>query len=98
MISSLSALPPDRPNPVSPPQNDTAMRESARKLEAAFLSSMLQAAGVGAARENLGGGVGEEQFTSFLVQATAEQMVARGGIGLAESLFHAMKTRADGQG
>jgi Rod binding domain-containing protein len=98
MISPISPFPPDRPIPAVPPQTDDAMRESARKLEAAFLSSMLQAAGVGAARENLGGGLGEEQFTSFLVQATADQMVARGGIGLAESLFNSMKTRADGRG
>lgn len=62
----------------------------ARALEASFLSEMLAHAGFGAARESFGGGIGEEQFSSFLRDAEAKQMVARGGIGLAEQLFRSM--------
>ena len=42
-------------------------------------------------RDAFGGGAGEEHFSSFLRQAQAEEMAARGGIGLAESIFEAMK-------
>ena len=67
------------------------LREAAIKLEASFLSEMLKAAGLGEARSGFGGGAGEEQFSSFLVRAQADQMARSGGIGLAESLYHALK-------
>lgn len=74
---------------------DAALREAAGKLEANFLAEMLKSAGVGAPRDSLGGGIGEEQFSSFLVTAIAEDMVKAGGIGLAESLFLALRARED---
>jgi Rod binding domain-containing protein len=70
-----------------------ALREAAEKIEASFLSEMLKAAGVGKPSEAFGGGIGEEQFASFLRDAQAEQMVRAGGIGLAESLFQALKEK-----
>lgn len=86
-----SAPPPSRPS------RETALREAAAKLEATFLAEMLKAAGVGEPRETFGGGEGEEQFASFLRQTQAEEMVRAGGVGLAESLFEALKERlADG--
>ncbi|MBS9717725.1 rod-binding protein [Pseudohalocynthiibacter aestuariivivens] len=57
---------------------------------------MLKAAGLGKSRESFGGGIGEEQFSSFLRQSQAEALVDRGGIGLAQSLFEALKDRQDG--
>ncbi|MGH1354997.1 MAG: rod-binding protein [Thalassovita sp.] len=77
------------------PQRTRALREAAQKIEASFLSEMLKAAGVGKASESFGGGIGEEQFASFLRDAQAEQMVRAGGIGLAESLFQALKEKDD---
>ncbi len=79
-----------------PTEQDAALREAARALEASFLSEMLKSAGFGKSRDALGGGTGEDQFGSFLVQAQAEEMVRAGGIGLAESLFEALKGRGDG--
>jgi Rod binding domain-containing protein len=73
--------------------NDAALRVAAQKLEATFLAEMLKAAGLGENRSAFGGGTGEDQFSSFLVQAQAEEMVAAGGIGLAEALFDALKER-----
>ena len=73
--------------------NDAALRGAAQKLEATFLAEMLKAAGLGESRSAFGGGEGEDQFSSFLVQAQAEEMVAAGGIGLAEALFDALKER-----
>lgn len=75
---------------------DAALRRAAEQLEANFLSEMLKGAGIGKAREAFGGGIGEEQFSSFLRDIYAEDMVAQGGIGLAQSIFEALKERADG--
>jgi peptidoglycan hydrolase FlgJ len=75
--------------------DDSALRDAAQKLEASFLAEMLEAAGVGEQIEGWGGGVGEDQFASFLRHAQAEEMSKHGGIGLAESLFNALKERSD---
>lgn len=72
------------------PPSASTLREKSEQLEAAFLAEMLGHAGLGAARENFGGGIGEEQFASFLRQEQAAAIVKRGGIGLAESLFQAL--------
>lgn len=86
--------------PIGPPLSprDSVLMQQAKALEAGFLSEMLGHAGMGEARDAFGGGVGEEQFASFLRQAQAKQMVEKGGIGLAEQLFHALTKRADHAG
>lgn len=76
--------------------NDQALRQAAEELEAGFLAEMLKSAGLGKTSDHFGGGAGEEQFASFLVEEQARQMVRAGGIGLAESLFYALKGEADG--
>lgn len=82
--------------PAVPPDAQTAaLRRAAEAMEASFLAEMLKAAGVGAPRSSLGGGIGEEQFASFLTEAHAAAMVERGGIGLAETLFNALKERSN---
>ncbi|GLS85177.1 chemotaxis protein CheL [Cypionkella aquatica] len=70
--------------------DDRPLMVQARALEASFLSEMLNYAGVGKTPEGFGGGIGEEQFGSFLRDEQARQMVEKGGIGLAEQLFNAM--------
>lgn len=77
----IQTLPPPIPNPI---------RQKAEQLETAFLSEMLAHAGLGAMADGFGGGVGEEQFASFLRDEQAKAMVKAGGIGLSESLFRAM--------
>ena len=64
---------------------------AAQALEQNFLAEMLKSAGVGEAPSAFGGGVGEDQFASYLREAQAGAMVEAGGIGLAERLFQAMK-------
>jgi Rod binding domain-containing protein len=81
--------------PEYPKADDSALRDAAEKLEANFLAEMLKAAGVGEQIDGWGGGIGEEQFASFLRQAQADEMAKTGGIGLAEGLFEALKERAD---
>ncbi|WP_299774297.1 rod-binding protein [uncultured Tateyamaria sp.] len=80
--------------PSSADHRDTSLRAAAEKLEAAFLAEMLKSAGLGESRDAFGGGAGEDQFSSFLVQAQAEKMVEAGGIGLAEALFESLKERS----
>jgi Rod binding domain-containing protein len=78
------------------PTRDDELRDVSKKLEATFLAEMLISAGFGKTPDAFGGGEGEDQFASFLIQAQAEKMVKAGGIGLAEQLFEALKERADG--
>ncbi|MFN6951412.1 MAG: rod-binding protein [Albidovulum sp.] len=73
--------------------SDDALLSAARALEARFLSEMLKAAGLGETPAAFGGGVGEDQFASFLRDEQADAMARQGGIGLAESIFEAMKRR-----
>ncbi len=70
---------------------DAALRQAATELEAAFLTEMLKSAGLGKSRDAMGGGAGEDQYSSLLVRAQAEQIAQSGGVGLAESLFNALK-------
>ena len=66
------------------------LMEKAKALEAAFLSEMLSYAGMGAREGAFSGGIGEDQFSSFLRDAQAKAIVAHGGIGLAENLFKSL--------
>lgn len=84
-------------SPAERTPEEAALWDVAQKLEASFLSEMLKSAGFGKARDAMGGGVGEDQFSSFLREAQATEMVKAGGIGLAESLFEALKEKPDVQ-
>lgn len=81
--------------PAATNPSQTALRETARKLEAEFLFEMLGHAGLGQARDSFGGGVGEEQFASFLQREQADAIAKKGGIGLAETIFHALQRTTD---
>jgi hypothetical protein len=73
-----------------------ALRNALEKLEARFLAEMLKAARFGETPATMGGGIGEDQFSSYLTNAHAEALAARGGIGLAEQIFQVMtRTRND---
>ena len=75
------------------PGRDQALRKAAAGMEGNFLAEMLKSAGLGKPRDQLGGGIGEDQFGSFLVTEQAKAMVKAGGIGLAEHIFNALKQR-----
>ncbi|QJF53293.1 rod-binding protein [Roseobacter ponti] len=75
---------------------DQRLRAAAEKLEAGFLAEMLKSAGLGKTSEHFGGGAGEDQFSSFLLQEQALEMVRAGGIGLSESIYQALKEKNDG--
>jgi Rod binding domain-containing protein len=93
IVQPVSAFPP--PDAPRPRASDEEIARVARDLEASFLSIMLREAGVGAPRSAFGGGSGEAQFSSFLTEAYADKIAERGGIGLAEHLFRALREAAD---
>lgn len=75
--------------------SDAVLMQTAKDLEASFLSEMLRHAGLGRARESFGGGIGEDQFSSFLRDIHARELAGSGGLGLAENLFRALKRQQD---
>lgn len=77
--------------PLREPARDARLREAVLQLEAGFLKEMLEAAGLGRPPAGLGGGAGEDQFASFLLEAQAQRLARGGGVGLAESLFQALR-------
>ena len=82
--------------PPATAERDAALRQAAVKLEARFLSEMLKSSGLDGSQTEFSGGIGEEQFRSFLRDAQADAMARTGGVGLAESLFQALKARDHG--
>lgn len=83
----------------SPPTTkDAKLWKVSQSLEANFLAEMLKSAGLGKSREGFGGGVGEDQFSSFLVREYSEATVAAGGIGLAESIYRSLVVRDTSDG
>jgi len=80
-------------NHQSPPSPEDRAYKVAQNLEASFLAEMLKTAGFGKARSSFGGGIGEDQFASFLVQEQAKNMVKAGGIGLAQSIYESILER-----
>lgn len=90
-----SSLPVDSRRKIGGPDLDP-LRQTAERLEASFLAEMLKLAGLGKTSKEFGGGAGEDQFASFLREAQAKEMVKSGGIGLAESFYHALKGRQNG--
>ena len=93
----MTAPSPVGSHPTALPSKDQALMEVAQQLEASFLAEMLKSAGLGKTSDHFGGGAGEDQFNSFLVQEQAMQMVKSGGIGLSEALFNALKEKQNEQ-
>ena len=90
-MMDISAPPGTHPLRTGPDAgHDRQLMKVARELEASFLAEMLKGAGFGKAREGLGGGIGEEHFSTFLVQEYASATVEAGGIGLAESIYRSL--------
>ena len=76
---------------LQPTSSERRLREAAVELEANFLAEMLKGAGLGESPSAFGGGAGEEQFSSMLRLEQARELAKSGGIGLAETLFQALK-------
>ncbi|MFQ6546879.1 rod-binding protein [Aestuariibius sp. 2305UL40-4] len=82
---------------VTPDSREDLLKAS-QALEAQFLAEMLKTADVGSVPDLFGGGSGEEQFSSLLVDEQAKRLVDAGGIGLAEHLFNSLIRREANDG
>jgi len=71
------------------------LMQKAQELETRFLSEMLAHTGLDAQTGAFNGGIGEDQFASFLRESQAKAMVDRGGLGLAQSIFQNLVRRDD---
>ncbi len=75
------------------PATDQAARDTAERFEASFLAEMLKHSGINKTPQSTGGGAGEDAFASFLTDEYARLITDRGGIGLAEQIFNAIRTK-----
>ena len=87
-VSALSQM-------TTPPSTANRLQAAAEDLEAAFLAEMLKSAGLGKTRQSFGGGAGEDQFSSFLLQHQAQQLARSGGVGLSEILLQSMMEKTN---
>ena len=81
------AIPQPRP---AQSAKDPALWKAAQSIEASFLAEMLKSAGLGEASGEFGGGPGEIQFSSLMVEAQSDAIVTAGGLGLAESIYRSL--------
>lgn len=91
----MSVIMPLGSQPVSRVEGKTTATPSERQklaqsFEAAILAELLQAAGAMHGETEFSGGIGEEHFASFLLNAQAQRMAERGGIGLAEMVMRSL--------
>jgi Rod binding domain-containing protein len=90
---ATSAAPVDLEPKAGARSDEAAARQAAEAFEAAFLAEMLKHSGANRTPEALGGGAGEDAFGSLLTAEQAKLMAARGGIGLAEHIFNAIRAK-----
>lgn len=101
VMNPASAAPPAplQTSPVPLTRTSTAAaRQVAQDLEAAFLAVMLKPMGAAATPDSFGGGMGEEQFSSFMVDEQARLLATRGGLGLSETIFRSIIGSGDSHG
>lgn len=72
------------------PDRAIQLQESARKLEAVFISQMLKNAGFAETTGSFDSQKNEDQFASFYTEEIAKAVVESGGFGLSENLFQAL--------
>jgi peptidoglycan hydrolase FlgJ len=64
--------------------------EAARAFEAAILSTLMQSMFNGVSAGAFGGGEGEAQFKSLMIDAYAQQTAKAGGIGISDQVGREM--------
>lgn len=74
--------------PVATPAQRERIDKVAREFETAFLQVMMTQMFDTVSTGEFSGGEGEAAFKSFLSDAYSKQVVARGGVGLADQLTH----------
>ena len=85
-MDQASALPSTFALPQATPAQLARVQKVSREFESSFLSVMLGQMTAGMTSGSFGGGAGEDAFKSFMSDAMAKSMTARGGVGLAPRL------------
>ena len=75
------------------PKRDPKLWAAATALEATFLAEMMKAAKIGAPRDTFGGGIGEEQFSTLLVDEYARGLAGRTDTGLSEAIYRGLVSK-----
>ena len=101
--TSVGSLHPTAVLPDGPGPENAALREAAEAFETVFLTEMLSHAGMGATGgsfggEDLGGGVGEEAFSSLLTREWADRISRKGGLGLSDAIYESLLARGVANG
>lgn len=74
------------------------LHSAAKEFESTFVSQMVGMMFEGIeVDENFGGGHGEEMFRSMLTNEYGKQMTARGGFGLADSVYRELLRAQEGR-
>lgn len=74
-----------------PPQSRMQeLRTTAEKLEVTFATEMLKVAGLGKHSAGMTDGIGEDQFSSFMIEQQAASIVQAGGFGLSEIFLNSL--------
>lgn len=81
---------PTPPHTLPARQDSDALLRQAQAFETCFLAEMLGFAAATPGAGSFDGGAGEAQFASFLHTEQARLIVDRGGLGIAQTLFHAL--------
>nr|WP_210877954.1 rod-binding protein [Roseovarius autotrophicus] len=82
---------------VTPRPAHSELRRAAEGLEASFLAEMLRSAGLGEQTNSFSGSTGEAQFASFQREALAQEIVRKGGLGLAALIAASLQERGHGE-
>jgi len=79
---------------------DQKTMKAAKDFEAMAISQMLEPmfATVDSSKDMFGGGPGEESFKPMLVTEMAKEVEARGGLGLADSIYKQMLAMQEKRG
>lgn len=72
------------------------LMQKAKELETAFLTEMMSYIGAETQSGPFSGGIGEQQFASFLRQSQAAALTEKGGVGLAELIFRSLMKAEEG--
>lgn len=75
-------------------RQDKDLRQTADKLEGAFISEMLKHAGLAKAFAP-NADLGSDAYSTFLLEEYADRLVGKGGFGLSELIFDALKEKKD---
>ncbi|WP_292291558.1 rod-binding protein [Marivita sp.] len=82
----LSLPRPAVPGSTGGPASDAHIAKVAEEFEAVFIATMLEGMLEAARPKTMGGGMGEQMFTSLMSTEIAKEIARSGGVGLARSV------------